>query len=437
MVLCLAISPPLYWLQIEGVLMNNQQINKIELASRGESLLKELVAALKTTRGESPDAIMGLAYEFKSLLENNLTLSNYGIINRLIENSGYIHTAWVSVVTGDMSLETASLTFLRKEKNEGVNAVAQILSDTIPVLNLDQLAYYAAFDTQTMMSAAHSLMNFAPPAKISHTQGSDLSRFCLRLGMMNQQQCFTTICRYVNQYKTTDNHEVLVAQSNFLTGLSKEYAIAKRPDALDADTQEFFAEHEQKIAISLQAKTFPLPHLDACLTGLELGLTSWADTVLRCFDITKITNDNTSVTQLERFGSSLVDHHLRQIKVFYRLNTSNLSNDRVINEALATLLHYYLHSKESQLTVSDFFINRNNAQRTAEKLMDFSLIKNREGNSCLRRGIDKSRIESLLTEASKHMKQPIRGLIEIQDLKPILSKIDLYKRDLLSHDLSL
>ena len=417
--------------------MNYDHQKKAELAQQGETLIKKMLETLKATKGGDPQAIMGLAYEFKSLLEDHAGLSNYGVISRLISSSGYIHTAWAHIVSGDMSLETGTLTFLRKEKTDDIRAVADILSSTIPISTLAQLTYYAAFDECIMEKAVESIITYASPSQISHNNGQDFSRFCLIMGMTNKQNAFTTISDYANEYNTEPDHGLLVAQSSFLLGISESRNIVKRPEELSEKTRSFFDKHNVLLCEALKHRSNPLPSFNACLSAFEYGFNEWADTVIKEIDIAIMTPNVDSLTALERFGSRHLERHLNSIKTYYRLNLKDTPDDRDFEETMGTLLHYYLHTKADRLTANDLMINRYNATHISKIAVNLSLIKYKDGISHVSKDINQDHLKNILVETSKHMKKPLNGLITIDGLKPILINIDLYKRDLLSHDLSL
>ena len=417
--------------------MNYAHQKKAELAQQGEILIKNLLDTLKVTGGKDPQAIMGLAYEFKSLLDDHAGLSNYGVISRLISSSGYIHTAWAHLVSGDMSLETGTLTFLRKEKSDDIRAVADILSSTIPIVTLAQLTYYAAFDECIMAKAVEGIITYASPSQISHNHGEDYSRFCLIMGMMNQQNAFTTLSEFANNYHTEPNHNFLVAQASFLLGISKSHNIAKRPKELSEQTRTFFDKHNALLCEVLKHKNYPLPRLEACLSAFEYGFHEWADTVIKEIDITRMTANIDSLTALERFGSIHLDHHLNNIKTYYRLNLRESPDDRNFESTIGTLLHFYLHTKENRLPIRDLMINRYNASEISKLAVDLSLIKDKNAISHISKHVNKDHLKNILVDAATYMKKPLDGWVNIEDLKPILINIDLYKRDVLSHDLSL
>jgi len=417
--------------------MNDALKKKAELAQQGEALIKGILDTLKSTKGNNPQAIMPLAIEFKRLLQCNLSLENHGVINKLIRDASYIHTAWTHMVSGDMSLETGTTTFLRKIKTDEINALADILASHIPIIKLVQLTHYAAFDDCTINKATENFLSYTSPSEISHNNGKELSRFSFYMGMTNQQNTFITISNLVNAYSKEIKHDLLVAQSQFLFGLNKEFSLSAPPDALANTSCEFFDEHASLLKESLKDNNYPTPRMESVLTAYQYGLKEWADIVAATYDISALIAEAETLTLLEQHDSSHAERHLESVKNYFRLYLREAPDHSDFNNASESLLHYFLHSKKSLLSIKDLMINKYNAPSIMELVVGMSLITDRNVQRRLNKNIDINRLQVIMSEAASHMKKPLLYLAKIEDLKPILVNIDAYKREILTNDMDL
>jgi hypothetical protein len=417
--------------------MNDALKKKAELTQQGEALIKGILDTLKSTKGNNPQAIMPLVIEFKQLLNNNMTLENIGVIHRLISDSSYIHTYWAHMVSGDMSLETGTLTFLRKIKTDEINALADILVSHIPMVKLGQLTHYAAFDECTMHKATENFLSYTSPTEISHNHGKELSRFSFYMGMTNQQNAFITISNLVNAYSKGSKHDLLVAQSQFLFGLHKEQCLSVPPDTLDEASYEFFAEHNSLLKESLKENKYPTPRSESVFTAYHYGLKEWADTVVGTYDISSLIADAETLTLLEQHDSTHAERHLVSVKNYFRLHLREAPDHNDFKKTTESLLHYFLNSKKNLLPIKDLMINQYNAPSIMELVVNMSLITDQNALRRLNRMVDINRLQAVMSEAARHMKKPLLYLAKIHDLKPILINIDAYKREILTNDMDL
>lgn len=417
--------------------MNDGLKKKAKLAQQGEALIKGMLDALKSTKGNDPQAIMSFVIEFKQLLNNNMTLENIGVIHRLISDSSYIHTYWAHMVSGDMSLETGTLTFLKKTKTDEINALADIWVSYIPIVKLDQLTNYAAFDECTMHKATENFLSYTSPTEISRNHEKELSRFSFYMGMTNQQNAFITVSNLVNAYSKGSKHDLLVAQSQFLYGLNQEHCLSNPPESLSDTSYEFFAEHKSMLEETLKDNNYPTPRLESVFTAYHYGLQEWADMVAATYDITSLIEDPQTLTLLEGYDSAHAETHLVNVKNYFRLYLREAPDHSDFNNATESLLHYFLHSKKNLLAIKDLMINQYNAPTIMDLVVNMSLITDQRALRRLNRKIDVNRLQTVMLAAAEHMKKPLLYLAKIPDLKPILINIDAYKREILANDMDL
>lgn len=417
--------------------MNDALKKKAELAQQGEALIKGMLDTLKSTKGNDPQAIMPFVIEFKQLLNNNMTMENIGVIHRLISDSSYIHTYWAHMVSGDMSLETGTLTFLKKIKTDEINALADILVSHIPIVKLGQLTNYAAFDECTMHKATENFLSYTSPTEISHNHEKELSRFSFYMGMTSQQNAFITVSNLVNAYSKGSKHELLVAQSQFLYGLNQEHCLSNPLETLSETSYEFFAKHKSMLEETLKDNNYPTPRLESVFTAYHYGLQEWADMVAATYDITSLIEDPQTLTLLEDYDSAHAERHLVSVKNYFRLYLREAPDHSDFNNATESLLHYFLHSKKNLLSIKDLMINQYNAPMIMELVVNMSLITDQRALRKLNRKVDVNRLQTVMLAAAEHMKKPLLYLAKIPDLKPILINIDAYKREVLANDMDL